>query len=180
MNEDQETQLREIRDARISKKSRRHYQSSSCKFITWLYREGKHEFLSEHLLTVLNAAEALGSDALRQAIFEVLESKTNPPLVFEKLTSDIFLTWIFGLRTFKGQKPGTSALASHRAALFNLFADFRITMSLVLSRDMATSFKGLKKTKALEIAQGLSSIKIGKDPLSFSSYRWLANCFFPV
>jgi hypothetical protein len=50
-------------------------------------------------------------------------------------------------------------------------------MSGRLSSELASHFKGLKRATAEQIARGERPIKVGKDPLPFSLYRFLGNFF---
>jgi hypothetical protein len=100
-----------------------------------------------------------------------------PPVVFEDSTAQDFMVWIASLKTPSGQKPRYSTYNGHRSALFNLFRDYGETMSSILEVELARHFKGLKRMLAQEIANGEGAIKIGKDPLPFTLYRFLSKTF---
>ncbi len=70
---------------------------------------------------------------------------------------------------------GFSTFNSHRAAFFNLFRDYKKIMSQTLATELSTCFKGLKRKIISDVAAGQEGdIKIGKDPISFGLYRYLA------
>jgi hypothetical protein len=98
----------------------------------------------------------------------------NPPIMFNLVTARDFLTWIVSLVKKDGTSPGYSTFNSHRAAFFNLFRDFGVTMSKTLEFELRNHFKGLKRRVASRVTNGDGKCKTGKDPLSFGMYRCLA------
>jgi hypothetical protein len=61
-----------------------------------------------------------------------------------------------------------------RAGLFNLFRVYKESMSKTLERGLTDHFKGLKRTIAVETADGAGQpVKVGKDPLPFDLYQFL-------
>ena len=95
------------------------------------------------------------------------------------ITSENFVMWILSLkRRGTDEPPGFEMVSLHRSALFNLFRDFRITYSPNLELDIKSHFKGLRREKAKDIQQGGASVKVGKDPLSFGLYRFIAKQFY--
>ena len=85
----------------------------------------------------------------------------------------MFMTWLLSLRKKNGDTYASSSYNSHRAALFNLYRDFGATMSTELESELKNHYKGLKRKVASDIAAGGGQIKVGKDPLSFSLFRFL-------
>jgi hypothetical protein len=96
----------------------------------------------------------------------------NTPILFDTLTADVFLSFIVSLRKKDGSKLGASSCNTHRAALFNLFRNYHKVMGTELEKELASYFKGLKRTIAENTARGEDEIRIGKDPLEFSLYRY--------
>ena len=72
-----------------------------------------------------------------------------------------------------GSRPTFSAFNCHRAALSNLFQDCGQKMSESLRQDLKAYFRGLKRKSALAVRDGEGRIKVGKEPLTFSLYRYL-------
>ena len=98
----------------------------------------------------------------------------DPPLLFHRLTVQIFFEWLLTLRKRDVSRPKITAYNSHRAALFNLFRDYRVVMSDELVAELRNHFKGLKRTLASEAADGRGEVTSGKSPLRFSLYKQLA------
>jgi len=80
---------------------------------------------------------------------------TNPPVRFELIT------------------PGSLPYGSHQAGLFNLFRDFKVSMSPELEGELTNHFSGLKRKIAANIQAGEGEIKVGKDPLCLQLFRFL-------
>jgi hypothetical protein len=78
------------------------------------------------------------------------------------------------LRKRDGSRPKITAYNSHRAALFNLFRDYRVVMSDELVAELRNHFKGLKRTLASDAADGRGEVTSGKSPLRFFLYKQLA------
>lgn len=95
------------------------------------------------------------------------------------------MTYVISLRAEDGTCLTASSYNTHRAALFNLYRDYGEQMPVDLTNELKVYFKGckvsyslgLKATIAKEIQAGDAPIKIGKDPLDFSVYQFLAMQF---
>ena len=83
------------------------------------------------------------------------------------------MLWIVSLRKKDGNKPGSSSYGSHQAGLFNLFHDFKVSMSPELEGELTNHFSGLKRKIAANIQAGEGEIKVGKDPLCLQLFRFL-------
>jgi hypothetical protein len=157
-----------IRANTVTSTFRSAYRRSTVKFLIWLH-DHRRELLSSACIDYLED-KPNRSDAL----LELLSSAPRtPPIMFDTITAADFLMWIVTLRKTDGSTPGYSSYNSHRAAFFNLFRDYEQTMSKRLESELSNHFKGLKRQTALQIAQGESEVKVGKDPLSFTLYRFL-------
>lgn len=56
------------------------------------------------------------------------KSANTPPINFELLGAKDFLIWLISLRKPDGSKPSFSTYNTHRAALFNLFREYNMTV----------------------------------------------------
>ena len=70
-------------------------------------------------------------------------------------------------------RPGTSQYGTHRSGLFNLFRAYELVMPRDFEKQLGGLYRGLKRKVALNIAAGGGKIKVGKDPLAFSLFRFL-------
>lgn len=150
---------RENRYNDLSEKSRKMYNVSNTKFILWL------ESTYPHLITV-TLKDALETCENREScVFSFIDitkrkdvETPEPPILFDKITAEIFVEWLLSLRTRKHTKPG--ATTYHRAAFYHLFLDFRCKQSYELIRDLKTHFVGIKRCVAEETRQGLRSVAV--------------------
>jgi hypothetical protein len=157
-----------IRANTVAAGSKAAYRRSAVKFLAWLYIQ-RQDLLTNECMAYLNAA----TDRT-VALFELLSrAPQTPPIAFDTIQASDFLMWIVTLRKSDGSTPGYSTYNTHRAAFFNLFRDYKRTMSKDLESELSNHFKGLKRQSARQIANGLAEVKVGKDPLSFSLYRYL-------
>eukprot|EP00960_Hanusia_phi_P010439 306071-Hanusia_phi.AAC.1 len=97
------------------------------------------------------------------------DNVTIYPIDFDQLRAEHFMKWVHFLLI---ENPDLSygTFSSHRSALFNLFRRHGKVMSIDLAREMASHFKGLKRT--LTSRDGVDNGKVthGKDPLPFDLY----------
>ena len=163
-----ESEVADLRANVVKKVSRGIYSNSLIKFLAWLY-ENKREILTPEC--------ASGADTAvnkRNYFKTVLKNPvTDPPVRFELITAELFMLWIVSLRKKDGNKPGSSSYGSHRAGLFNLFRDFKVSMSPELEGELTNHFSGLKRKIAANIQAGEGEIKVGKDPLCLQLFRFL-------
>ena len=164
-----EMDLDRIRRNTIASNSRDVYQRSNSKFIVFLH-EDHPGILDEGF--GLNGVGLFDEAVVRGKLKD--PKQDDPPLRFDQLTVQVFFEWLLTLRKQDGSRPKISAFNSHRAALFNLFRDYHVTMSQELVDEMRNHFKGLKRTLASEAADGNSEVRIGKDPLKFSLFKQMA------
>ena len=161
-------EVSELRANVVKKESRAMYMRSMSKFLAWLFFNNRHIISPEVSLLADTAANKV-------SFFKsILQTAPNdPPIIFELLTAPVFMKWIVSLRKKNGDKPGVSSHSSHRSGLFHLFVAYHVTMPQELEKEVSNHFKGLKRKVASVIAAGGGKIKVGKDPLAFSLYRFL-------
>jgi hypothetical protein len=169
----------------IKESSRSQYQRAQVRLILWLY-DMMPDVISDDVRADLNA---IANEKDRRAYIRTLlgppVNLNRPPLKLTEITPKKFLMYICDLK-----KKGADATAapaaseftpsltfqtysSHRAALFNLFRDFKTPMSEQFKMELASHFKGLRRHTAAKTQEGALPLKVGKDPFPFSLYRWL-------
>ena len=75
------------------------------------------------------------------------------------------------LKMKDGEKPTAGTLSGYRSALFHIFREFSVEMPAKLISELKICFRGLKSKRAKNVGDGIGGLKIGKDPLSKSSYQ---------
>jgi hypothetical protein len=171
-----EIEVLSIRSNTVALNSRSIYTSSTVRFLQWTYVHKQYLLTPGFLeLLVLDTSRIPTKDSTKAAL---LTAPNNPPILFEALTANDFLTWVVSLRKADGTSLSYPSYNSHRSALFNLFRNFGKVTSKIQESEIQTLFKGLKRTVAQTIARGEAEVKVGKDPLSFSLYRYPCLTFF--
>lgn len=163
--------VRAVRSNTIGGGSRKGYRTSSAKMISWFYQH-KREIREEAFIEAV-----VGDDRTRAmteaGILETLAASDIPPINFTTFKAQDFMLWIVSLRKNNGEKPGKATYDSHRSALFNLFRDFGATYPADTDSEIKNHYLGLKRSTATRIAEGNGRIKVGKDPLPFTLYRYM-------
>ena len=119
------TLMDQLAGQNISKKSREIYTKSSASFISWLVT-AKPELVNSEFIVVAGGMTVKHIQlALEAAIHERMPV---PPIFFDRLTTRDFIDWLDTLRTRLNRIPGFSTYSSHRAALHNLFRDYKKVM----------------------------------------------------
>jgi hypothetical protein len=163
-------EIEAIRRGTIAAGSRTNYTNNSAKFLMWSCKRpalvGKPlpPFAPHPVFTVASAKAAL-----------LKPEKRRPPVCFENITAKHFVEFLVQQKKRDGTKLGMSGMSTHRSALYNMFRDFEVTMPRVLESELKTYFKGLKRRNAKDLAEGGGRVKVGKDPLDHSLYRWLCK-----
>lgn len=112
---------------------------------------------------------------LRDKIMSVLKDAPNdPPVDFDKITAELIMTYLGSLKRSDGADLAPTTLGNHRAAIFNLFRDYKRRLSPDMERELSTLMKGLKRIIIQRVVQGDGDIKSGKDPLPFRLYHEIA------
>ena len=162
-----ENEVASIRENRVSERSRDTYRRSYVKFIKYVV-ESRLDLVPDEFSMLL------ASDSNNSVKSVMKNFPRVSPINFDLLTAADFISWLVTVRKKDGTKPGNSTYNGLRTSLFNLFRDYGAIMSRKMEGELKDMFKGLKRTTAMQIAQGEGKIKSGKDPLSFSLYRFLA------
>jgi hypothetical protein len=160
-----------LRSNTVSQSSRSVYLLANCRFLLWIWINKSHLLTDEfhrHAALLNDPSDKEKISFIKEFI---ANAPHNPPLRFESLTAIDFMAWIVSLRKKDGSTLGYNAQNTNRSALFNLFRDYRKTMSEELSREIKNTFIGLKRKIAINQQNGNGSIKVGKSPLAFDLYR---------
>lgn len=171
--QDLQEQTAQVRTQMISPRSRNIYGSSILHFLRWVY-----EF-KPHLLTdEFRAIKEDGQVPTRREVLDFMDIRPRiPPLKFEDIQAPDFVNWVLTVRKADGSIPVFATFNGYRSALGNLFRDYGYTVSQEFKDEMSNHFRGLKRQAARVIADGNAPIKVGKDPLDFVLYRFLAKLF---
>jgi len=99
----------------------------------------------------------------------------NPPIDFENVTPEIFGEYAVGLKKSDGSTPGWSTFNCLRSAIKSLWRDFGHSYDVPTEKQIKLFFKGLKRIVQREREANGDSTKVGKSPLPFSLYQWVAE-----
>ena len=162
-----EEEVRLLRANTISSASRKVYLSATTQFLLWL-------LYNNPTLLHANFVNRVQDDPTAETVHKYLQSAPeNPPILFEDFEVNHFMQFIVSLRKPDGNKLSYSSYNTHRAALFNVFRDYKISMSESLQSELKNHFRGLKRTTTKTVAEGGGRIKTGKDALDFGLYKFL-------
>ena len=163
-----EEAMADLRSNIVAPRSGGIYSGSIVKFLVWIYHNEK-QLLSP------DCAAGAASVVSKEKFFKswLRNAPNNPPINFDNLTVPIFMSWILSVRKKNGMRPGTSQYGTHRSGLFNLFRAYELVMPRDFEKQLGGLYRGLKRKVALNIAAGGGKIKVGKDPLAFSLFRFL-------
>ena len=172
-----------LRRNAVSDTSRRIYERSNLKFVVWLH-ENHPELIVDGFGE--NDEGVFVVDVAKQQLH--CADTGNPPIVLESLEAIHFLSWIVSLkRSDENDGDGVlnsentplshSTYNSHRAALTHLFREYNVTMPRLLSDELTTHYKGLKRQLALDAARGQASVRVGKEAMEYALYQWICAFF---
>ncbi|GLE05416.1 hypothetical protein PINS_up014429 [Pythium insidiosum] len=164
----------EIRANTVSRKSRQAYEATWTRFLSWLI-DMKPERMPQVFKDAVAGQEC---SSLRKSVRSCLDADVDrvcPPILFNALQADDFIQWLLSIRKGDGGECGYSTYNCHRAALFNLYREYKFVMSETLQSELSTHFRGLKRTVAERTTGGVLRVKVGKDPLSFELYSAICD-----
>ena len=158
----------------VKPNSRKTYRSSQIRFLMWFHKNTPYVLGDVFRAGLDEAATEAARTLFIQSVLGPPVDKERPPLKWDTFSSSTFTAWILTLRKRKtDEPPGFSTMNTHRSGLFNLFRDFKVPMSASLEQELSGHFKGLRRQTASSAQAGAISAKTGKDPMSFSMYRWM-------
>ena len=115
----------------------------------------------------------------QKKIIETLHSldptTDNPPFDLQNFSIEIFSTFLVSIKKANGEKP--KVLKRYGVALTYLYTMFDIQMPPAFVLQLKGRMKALGIEAAERIQAGRGSIKEGKDPLPFNTYRFLGGIY---
>jgi hypothetical protein len=96
-----------------------------------------------------------------------------PPFDLQDFNIEIFSTFLVSLKKANGEKP--KILKRYGVALTYLFTMFDVQMCPAFALQLKGRMKALGIEAAERIQSGRGSIKEGKDPLPFNTYRFIGE-----
>lgn len=172
MNEAEQDQLNRrvdyIRSCNISQNTKNVYRNASANFLKWL-RQNKPILLTDEFLV------RTSNPPTKLEIKNFLDDPNKIcPIKFSLLGPRDFFTYVVATMTkANGGSKGTSSSMTQRAALFSLYRDYGLSMSLEMESELKIMFRGLKRETVKQIADGFGNIKTGKHPMDFAMYRFI-------
>ena len=161
-----------IRAQNVSDSSKEVYYSSSTRFLKWMI-ENRPDLTNLGFVTAVTDEDGqISTDLIKKYLASTQE--LEDPIKFNEISVRDFLSWIVSLRV-NGRSPSSSSYSGHRSAFYNLFRQFRKTMSRELETELKVHYKGLKRRSVLEISEGDSHLHTGKAPLYFEMFNKLAE-----
>lgn len=171
--QDLQEQTSQVRSQMISMRSRNVYSSPVIHFLRWVYEYKPHLITDE-----FRGITEDGRIPTRREVVAFLAIRPRiPPFKFDDFAAPDFVNWILSVRKADGSVPVFTTFKGYRSALNNLFRDYGYSVGDEFKEEMTNHFKGLKRQAAHTVAVGDAPIKVGKDPLDFPLYRFLARQF---
>lgn len=168
---DDET-YRQLRRNIISESSRRSYNNSSARFMTFMC-ETKPEKVHQPWLDIIQ--QRGNTTEIHRELFQNTSRPDLIPLKFNLISDRDFVEWADTLTNKDGGPLGKSALAAHRSAFLNMFRDYDQNMSERNKTLMSEVLKGMERKRRRQLGIDGGRLKTGKDPLSFEAYSYLCG-----
>ena len=103
----------------------------------------------------------------------------NIPLVeLSHITGDIVTSYLLGLKKLNGEPSGYLNYSTHRTFICHLLRMYRASISAEFDNVMGLNFKSLKRKVANRLNDGEGSVQVGKSPIEFNLYTFIAKQFF--
>eukprot|EP00924_Labyrinthula_sp_SR-Ha-C_P004197 snap_masked-scaffold_3-processed-gene-17.9-mRNA-1 protein AED:0.34 eAED:0.34 QI:0/0/0/0.5/1/1/2/0/283 len=155
----------EIRANTIAKNSQSSYEGSCTQFLAWCARN-KHKVLAEDFLNKLNEGSDAEAPISLKLIRKTVKNFPNlPPLKFDELDVEIFMSWIVTKKRSDVSFLSYSSYSTHRSALYSLYRQDKARFSSEFKNELKNHFRGLKRKIASEEQAGKGVIKRRKYPL---------------
>ena len=157
----------------IGKKSREVYIGKQIAFLNWL-DETHPSLLSPQFR---ETAERDSKGVLKRAFVKQLLIDAVPPapVLLEKIDAEVISLFVASLKKTDGTAVGSSTHNTTRSSLRDLFRAYKcMDLAESMNTSLSNFFKGLKRTTAQAQGRGVGKIQVGKTPLDFSLYCFLA------
>jgi integrase len=130
----------------------------------------------------LNPRAKKTNEKERRSIATSLLSGDVCPVKLEEMTGTRFLSYLLALRSPRPNvvRLSLSSYQSKRSGLFHLYRSFRIPQPPTLQEELKSAMKGLKRQIAKEKQRGDGRIEVGKEPMKFELYKFLARKFLEM
>eukprot|EP00924_Labyrinthula_sp_SR-Ha-C_P014699 snap_masked-scaffold_85-processed-gene-0.24-mRNA-1 protein AED:0.36 eAED:0.36 QI:0/-1/0/1/-1/1/1/0/203 len=163
----------EIRANTIAKDSRSSYEGCYTQFLAWCIRN-KPNVLAEGFLNKLKEGSDTEAPMSLKLIRKTVKTFPNlPPLKFDNLDVETFVSWIVTKKRSDGSFFSFSSYSTHRSALYSLYRQHHVRFSSEFENELRNHFRGLKRKIASEDQAGQGVVKRGKDPLTMPWYKIL-------
>eukprot|EP00924_Labyrinthula_sp_SR-Ha-C_P010449 snap_masked-scaffold_79-processed-gene-0.39-mRNA-1 protein AED:0.23 eAED:0.23 QI:0/0/0/1/1/1/2/0/379 len=96
-----------------------------------------------------------------------------PPLKFDGLDVETFMSWIVTKKRSDGNFFSFSSCSTHRSALYSLYGQHHVRFSFEFENELKNYFRGLKRKIVSEEQAGQGVVKRGKDPLTMPLFKIL-------
>jgi hypothetical protein len=155
----------------VSAKSRAVYSGKQIAFLRWLDVH-KPAALSAEFRDEMERDDS--KSIKRSYAKKVLEDQKISPIDFSSLDAQDIQLFITSLQSKQGDALSYSTYNTARSAISDLYRTFNEAMPAAIRAALEKYFKGLKRTNAKELSEGKGQVRIGKSPMDFSLFRFLA------
>eukprot|EP00924_Labyrinthula_sp_SR-Ha-C_P014693 maker-scaffold_85-snap-gene-0.41-mRNA-1 protein AED:0.08 eAED:0.08 QI:0/0/0/1/1/1/2/0/458 len=163
----------EIRANTISKDSRSSYEGCYTQFLAWCVRN-KPNVLAEGFLNKLKEGSDAEAPMSLKLIRKTIKTFPNlPPLKFDNLDVETFMSWIVTKKRSDGRIFSFSSYSTHCSALYSLYRQHKVHFSPEFKNELKNYFRGLKRKIVSEEQAGQGVVKRGKDPLTMPLFKIL-------
>eukprot|EP00924_Labyrinthula_sp_SR-Ha-C_P006580 snap_masked-scaffold_38-processed-gene-2.50-mRNA-1 protein AED:0.30 eAED:0.30 QI:0/-1/0/1/-1/1/1/0/243 len=162
----------------IAKNSKSSYEGSYTQFVAWCIRN-KPNVLAEDFLNKLKEGSDAEAPMSLKLIRKIIKTFPNlPPLKFDDLDVETFMSWIVTKKRSDGSFFSFSSYSTHRSALYSLYREHKVRFSSEFENELKNHFRGLKRKIASEEQAGQGVIRRRKyhlDPTQVQSVHQLCE-----
>ena len=101
----------------------------------------------------------------------------TPPVQLSSITGDIVTSYLLSLTKLNGDPPSYSHYGTHRASVKHLFRVYRAPVPDDFDEIMALDFKSLRRQVANRVNNEGDVVQVGKSPIEYSLYSFVARQF---
>jgi hypothetical protein len=152
------------------------YISSLAQLIIFLHKNYRDLIEDDFAESVLNDENGICPKKIREKLKTLDPSRDEPPFNLQTFEIQVFTTFLVSLKKTNGQKP--QAIGRYGTSLKFLYSMYDTVMPESFAAILKSRLKALNINAAERIQAGEGSIKEGKDPLPFITYRFI--CAFTL
>eukprot|EP00924_Labyrinthula_sp_SR-Ha-C_P007241 snap_masked-scaffold_8-processed-gene-13.23-mRNA-1 protein AED:0.68 eAED:0.69 QI:0/-1/0/1/-1/1/1/0/238 len=161
----------EIRANTIAKNSQSSYKDSYTQFLAWCVRS-KPNVLAEGFLNKLKEGSDAEAPMSLKLIRKTIKTFPNlPPLKFDELDVETFMSWIVTKKRSDGSFFSFSSYSTHHSALYSLYRQHKVRFSSEFRNVLKNHFIVFKKKTAFEKQLGQGVFKHEKDSLTVELFK---------